>query len=106
MSNECTKDVQKTSRTSSERLIYFKFMLCIQGDIMQKQPREEFYKRSVLKIFAIFTGKHLSWSLFIIKLQALRPEGLNFDKFLKTLFFSEHLWRMLLNMASKVIDYY
>ena len=30
-------------------------------------------KYVLLKIFTIFTGKHLFWSLFIIKLQAFRP---------------------------------
>ena len=29
-----------------------------------------FIKIGVLKNLAIFTGKHLSWSLFLIKLQA------------------------------------
>ena len=29
-----------------------------------------FYKKAVLKNFANFTGKHLYWSLFLIKLQA------------------------------------
>ena len=28
-------------------------------------------KKAVLKYFAIFTGKHLCWSLFLIKLQTL-----------------------------------
>ena len=32
-------------------------------------------KKDVLKYFAIFTGKHLCWSLFLIKLQDFRPEG-------------------------------
>ena len=32
-----------------------------------------FFKIEVLKNFANFTGKHLCWSLFLIKLQALRP---------------------------------
>ena len=31
-----------------------------------------FYERSVFKNFAIFTGKHLCWSLFLIKFQAFR----------------------------------
>ena len=31
---------------------------------------EVFCEKSVLQIFAIFTGKHLCWSLFLIKLQA------------------------------------
>ena len=29
-----------------------------------------FFKITVLKNFVIFTGKHISWSLFLIKLQA------------------------------------
>ena len=33
-------------------------------------------KKVVLKNVAIFIGKHLSWSLFLIKLQAIRPETL------------------------------
>ena len=35
-----------------------------------------FFTIAVLKNFAIFTGKHLCWSLFLIKFQAKRPEGL------------------------------
>ena len=34
---------------------------------LQKQPSEVFCKKSVLKNFAIFTGKHLCWSLIIKK---------------------------------------
>ena len=35
---------------------------------LQKQPLEVFYnKKSVPKHFVIFTGKHLCWSLFLIK---------------------------------------
>ena len=41
----------------------------------QKQPSEMFYKKAVLRNFAIFTGKHLCWSLFLIKLQAFRPDS-------------------------------
>ena len=40
---------------------------------MQKQPLNKFYKKVVLNHFPIFTGKHLCWSLFIIKLQAFMP---------------------------------
>ena len=35
-----------------------------------------FIKISVLKNFAIFTGKHLCWSLFLRKLQVLKPASL------------------------------
>ena len=42
---------------------------------MQKQPLEVPYKKSVLKSFAIFPGKQLCWSLFLIQNIAkfLRP---------------------------------
>ena len=39
----------------------------------QKQPPEVFYKKVVLINSATFTGKHLHWSLFLIKLPAFRP---------------------------------
>ena len=35
-------------------------------------------KKAVLKSFAIFTGKHLCWSHFLIKLQAFRKGVLRF----------------------------
>ena len=46
---------------------------------VQKQPPEVFCEKSVHKNFAVFTRKHLCWSLFLRKL----PKGLkacNFDK--------------------------
>ena len=51
-----------------------------------------FFKIGFLKNFAHFTGKHLFWSLSLIKLQALRLGGKNFAKFLKIPFSTEHLW--------------
>ena len=33
---------------------------------IRKQPLEVFYEKGVLKNFAIFTGKHQCWSLFLI----------------------------------------
>ena len=55
------------------------------------------FKIGVLKIFAIFTGKYLCWSLFLIKLLNLlnfikrrlqrRCFPVNIAKFLRTLFF-------------------
>ena len=38
-----------------------------------KQSSEMFYKKAILKNLAIFTEKHLCWSLFSIKLQVFRP---------------------------------
>ena len=35
-----------------------------------------FFRIGVLKNFAIFTGRHLCWSLFLMKSQAFRPASL------------------------------
>ena len=40
---------------------------------LKKQPTELFCKKFALKNFANFTGRHLCWSLFFIKLQAWGP---------------------------------
>ena len=69
-----------------------------------------FFKIVVLKNFAIFTGKYLCWSLFIIKLQAWSPVTLlkrvqqmrfpvNIAKFLRTSFLQNTSWRLLLNVT-------
>ena len=63
-----------------------------------------FFKIDVLKNFANFTGEHLYWGLFSIKLQAFRPATLlkrdsNTVVFLWNLRnFSEHLHWLLLNI--------
>ena len=46
-----------------------------------------FFKIGVLKNFAMFTGKHLCWSLFLIKLQAFRCFSVNIAKLLKAVFY-------------------
>ena len=69
--------------------------------VLQKQPPEMFYEKAVLKNFVIFTGKHLCWSLFLLKLQAFKsllkrdsnpvvPLWIlrNFSK----TYFEKHLW--------------
>ena len=38
-------------------------------NLLQKQQPEVFHKRDVPENSAIFTGKHLCWSVFLIKLQ-------------------------------------
>ena len=70
----------------------------------QKKPPKVFYKKAVLKNFAIFTGKRLCWSLFLIKLQDSSPAFLlkrdsNTGLFLWILRnFKEHLfWRTSAN---------
>ena len=67
-----------------------------------------FCKKGVLRKFAKITGKHLCQSLFFNKVVGLRLATLlkkrlwhrcfpvNFAKFLRTPFFIEHLWWLLL----------
>ena len=57
----------------------------------KKQPPEVFYKNAVLKKFAIFTGKHLCFSLCLIKAYNVIKKRLqrmcfpvNIEKFLRT----------------------
>ena len=38
----------------------------------KEQPTEVFYKKAVFKKSSILTGKQLCWSLFLVKLQAIR----------------------------------
>ena len=72
---------------------------------------EVFCRKGVLRNFAKFTGKHLSQSLFFNKVVAgLRPATLlkerlwhrcfpvNFAKFPRTPFFTEHLRWLFLNL--------
>ena len=51
-----------------------------------------FLKIDVLRNFASFTRKHLCWSLFLIKLQ---------PKFIKNMFFTEHLQWLLLGFLQQ-----
>ena len=71
---------------------------------------EVFCKKGVLRNLAKFTGKHLCQSLFFNKVAGPRPAILlkkrlshryfpvNFAKFLRTPFFIEHFWWLLLNI--------
>ena len=67
-----------------------------------------FFKIGVLKTFSILTGKHLRWCLFFSKVARLNAcnffkkrfqhsfFSVNIAKFLRTVFFTEHLWWLLL----------
>ena len=54
-------------------------------------------KEAALKDFTIFTGKHLCWSLFLIKLQLYEKETLTqlfsseYCKIFQNIYFEEHL---------------
>ena len=68
---------------------------------MQKQSPKEFYKKVVLKYFAIFTGKHLCWSLFITKKKILQRRcfSVNIAKFFRIPIFKNICERLLFYMA-------
>ena len=51
-------------------------ILALNGLSFIKAAPEVFKKEFFLKTFAIFTGKHPCWNLFLIKLQAFRPATL------------------------------
>ena len=57
-----------------------------------------FFEMGVLKNFAVFTGKPLCWSLFLIKQQAFRCLPVNIAKSLRAALFTEHLRWLLLQM--------
>ena len=70
------------------------------SDFYRKQPSEMFCKISVLNNLAIFIGKHLCRSLFLIKLQACnfitevtlaQVFSREFCKISKNTFLTEHL---------------
>ena len=70
-----------------------------------------FFKVGVLKIFEIFTGKYLCWSLFLNKVAGLRLQHrsltANFAKFLsKTAFFIEQLRWLLLKVGNSILHLY
>ena len=72
---------------------------------IQKHSLQMFFKIGVLKNFANFRGKHLCWSFFVIKLQPKnRPRHrffpMKFANFLRTPFFTEHLWWLLLKIIN------
>ena len=64
---------------------------------------QTFFKIGVLKNFAIFTGKHLCWSLFLIlffktKRKAFRCFPVNIAKLLRAAFFIGHFrWLLLVD---------
>ena len=57
----------KLIRFYSDKIIYI-YLRKVQANFRSSRP-EVFCKKGVLRNFAKFTGKHLCWSFFLIKLQ-------------------------------------
>ena len=64
--------------------------------VIKSSCREEFCRKGVLRNFAKFTGKHLRQILFLKKRLWHKCFPVNLAKFLRTPFFTEHLWWLLL----------
>ena len=45
-----------------------------------RSSHQRYFKKAVLKYFGIFTGKHLCWSLILIKLRACKFKACTFIK--------------------------
>ena len=82
---------------------------CNESFCVQKQPFADAIQNSILRNFAKFTGKHLPWSLFFNKVAGLRFQHrcfpVSFAKFLRTTFFTEHLWWRLLCIRQKTSNF-
>ena len=105
--------VKKVSDQYTKYLINIKkYLINIQRCIRSRRPKV-FCKKGVLRNFAKLTGKYLCHSLFFNKVAGLRSTTLlkkrlwrrcfavNFAKFLRTPFFTEHLqWLLLVYSGS------
>ena len=81
-------------------LLHYKIINTI-SSLRSSRP-EVFCKKGVLRKFAKFLGKHLCQSLFFNKVAGL---PVNFVKFLRTSFFIEHLWWLLLFSVETVSSF-
>ena len=73
-----------------------------------------YFRICVIKNFAMFIGKHLCWSVFFNKYKGLKACNFNknrlqhklfpvqFAKFLRTPFFTEHVRRLLLEISCEL----
>ena len=97
------------SMTSRHLILILECRLGFQSLIYyQKQLFADLLQNSVLKTFAIFTWKHLCWSLFLTMLQAYYKEtytqvcSCEYCKIFKNSFFKEHLLWLLVHFIQMV----
>ena len=81
-------------------LLHYKIINTI-SSLRGSRP-EVFCKKGVLRKLATFLGKYLYQSLFFNKIAGL---PVNFVKFLRTSFFTEHLWWLLLFSVENVSSF-
>ena len=92
---------------SGYRLYFLYYFFHFESIKLRSSRSQMSFKIEIFKNFAIFTGKHLCWSLFVIKLPAYiactfiikrlqhRYFFIIIAKFLRTSFFIEHLQQLL-----------
>ena len=62
----------------------------------QKHSFVDVLQNSCFKIFSVFTGDRMCWTLFLIKLQRPKCFPVNNAKFLRAVSYIKHLWWLLL----------
>ena len=96
----CSTRVESIKLQETNQFFWVHFRrLQLRLSMLQKQPPKVIYKKSVLKNFAMLTGKHLCWSLFFIKVSDFQhrwesPTQLiscECPKIIKNTYFEEHL---------------
>ena len=61
---------------SLDMSLFFYYFIHFESIKVRSGRSQMFFKIEVFKNIAIFTGKHLSWSLFVIKLPSYKPVNL------------------------------
>ena len=101
---EISKNNLFTSQNTSDGCFCRCLKIHFSSDTARSSRSQIFFKISVLINFVTFTRKRLYCSLILVKLQALtllkRLQHsclpVSIEKFLRTTFFTEHLWWLLL----------
>ena len=95
----------------SNFIVFLLFFFSEEMKISRRSRPEVFFKKGVHRNFAKFTGKHMCQSLLLNKVAGLRHATLlkkrlwrrcfsvNFAKCLRTLFYIEHLWWLILDIC-------
>ena len=104
---------EKSATSNIFKILNFYDVICLQKGLFRSSRLEVFCKKGVLRNLAKFTVKRLCRSLFLNKVADLRPVTLfqkrlwhicypvNFPKFLRIPFLTEHLRWLLLSFQEK-----
>ena len=96
----CSTRVESIKLQETNQFFWVHFRrLQLRLSMLQKQPPKVIYKKSVLKNFAMLTGKQLCWSLFFNKVAGFRNRwetptqvfSCECTKIIKNTYFEEHL---------------